>query len=498
MSTPIKLVTLSGAADLPSEILLNQLLVSFGRSTNNILSLDDSKVSRYHGEFAMEEGICFVRDLGSTNGIQVNGLRVESAQLAVGDIVQIGDTRFRVDEAGEGSAPVDGEAAPSIPGQRPFEQPAASDGAAPQMSPQANLVESTLTNIKRPPRDESSNTTMISRTGLAGGLAALAAPPPVSPPTQVGLPQSPASEPTLVRAAPAPAPAPAAHRVTNSTGLLEPAHGLRDAVAVAGWETLRGWLAARWLAHSPAGQRYALPVPRCLTVIAPQGFGKTQVWRHIAASHELEATRLELGNLVLAPPSTWVDAVCDALDTVDGARKTLVVLDDFDSILSRLAALSDLAKAAAGAIDELVVRWLTGRGADPFVVITATNPQQLHPELLRRGQCVSEVFWLDLPDASERAALLDIVLARHDVTTRKLDLDVVARATDGFSPAQLKFMVEDALFAALAEQRDLATEHLVHVAAGVHGAAEALGADLLELRRWARTGARVAGKPLER
>ena len=50
-----------------------------GRSRDCDLVLDDPNVSRHHAELRQEGGGWMVADLGSTNGIKVNGNRVESA-----------------------------------------------------------------------------------------------------------------------------------------------------------------------------------------------------------------------------------------------------------------------------------------------------------------------------------------------------------------------------------------------------------------------------------
>jgi hypothetical protein len=61
-----------------------------GRSRDCDLVLDDPNVSRHHAELRREGDGWLVADLGSTNGIKVNGSRVESAALQPGDRVTFG------------------------------------------------------------------------------------------------------------------------------------------------------------------------------------------------------------------------------------------------------------------------------------------------------------------------------------------------------------------------------------------------------------------------
>lgn len=64
-------------------------VVSFGRQPYNDIVLDLEFVSRIHGVFYMEEGIWYVQDLNSTNGILVNGNRVEQYAIEEGDCICI-------------------------------------------------------------------------------------------------------------------------------------------------------------------------------------------------------------------------------------------------------------------------------------------------------------------------------------------------------------------------------------------------------------------------
>ncbi|HEX8054925.1 MAG TPA: DUF3662 and FHA domain-containing protein [Thermoleophilaceae bacterium] len=66
-----------------------------GRSRDCDITVEDANVSRRHAELRNEDGRWVVADLGSTNGVKVNGRRVEHAALEPGDEVVFGLARFR-------------------------------------------------------------------------------------------------------------------------------------------------------------------------------------------------------------------------------------------------------------------------------------------------------------------------------------------------------------------------------------------------------------------
>ena len=68
--------------------------VVMGRSRDCDVRLDDPNVSRRHAEVRREEGGWVVADLGSTNGVKLNGRRVSEAPLKPGDEIALGLERL--------------------------------------------------------------------------------------------------------------------------------------------------------------------------------------------------------------------------------------------------------------------------------------------------------------------------------------------------------------------------------------------------------------------
>jgi hypothetical protein len=68
--------------------------VTIGRSRDCDVTLDDANVSRRHAELRREGGAWVVADLGSTNGVKVNGHRVGQQPLQPGDEITLGLERL--------------------------------------------------------------------------------------------------------------------------------------------------------------------------------------------------------------------------------------------------------------------------------------------------------------------------------------------------------------------------------------------------------------------
>ena len=66
--------------------------LTIGRIAGNDLQLEDQKVSRHHAVIEVHDGQTVLRDLGSTNGTEINGKRVNRHRLAPGDRLAVGET----------------------------------------------------------------------------------------------------------------------------------------------------------------------------------------------------------------------------------------------------------------------------------------------------------------------------------------------------------------------------------------------------------------------
>jgi len=71
-----------------------------GRSRDCDITLEDANVSRRHAEVVLEDGAWWIVDLGSTNGVEVNGERVKRARLELDDHIVLGRTELVFEHTG--------------------------------------------------------------------------------------------------------------------------------------------------------------------------------------------------------------------------------------------------------------------------------------------------------------------------------------------------------------------------------------------------------------
>jgi len=110
-------------------ILLDKPIILIGRHQECDIQIPSRKISRRHCCIAQVNDHLVVRDLCSTNGIRINGVRVQEGNLNTGDELTIGNFKYQLRLTDQGEqpmpAPPQGEAKPGIrqdpPGSNPFE-----------------------------------------------------------------------------------------------------------------------------------------------------------------------------------------------------------------------------------------------------------------------------------------------------------------------------------------------------------------------------------------
>lgn len=90
--TRIELLVLPGEGLATRSIpLLEGVEITVGRSRTATISIDNEQVSRLHARLILRQGLVMVEDLGSRNGIRINGIRLlETTVAAPGAAIAIG------------------------------------------------------------------------------------------------------------------------------------------------------------------------------------------------------------------------------------------------------------------------------------------------------------------------------------------------------------------------------------------------------------------------
>jgi SpoVK/Ycf46/Vps4 family AAA+-type ATPase len=103
---------------------------------------------------------------------------------------------------------------------------------------------------------------------------------------------------------------------------------------------------------------------------------------------------------------------------------------------------------------------------------------------MRKGR-FDEIFFVDLPNADARRAILSIHLAKRGQDPGSFDTATLVSATDGFSGAEIEQAIVSALYTAFADSGALDTSLLVSEIEATRPLSEVMSERVRALREWA-------------
>jgi cell division protease FtsH len=208
-------------------------------------------------------------------------------------------------------------------------------------------------------------------------------------------------------------------------------------------------------------RRIGARIPRGVLLVGPPGCGKTLLAKAIAGEAEVPFFSVSGSDFVEMFVGVGASRVRDLFKQAREAAPCIVFLDEIDAVGRRRGTgLGGGHDEREQTLNQILVE-MDGFETDTgIILLAATNrPDVLDPALLRPGRFDRNIV-INLPDVKGREAILR-VHSRKVKMQPGLDLRRVARATPGFSGAELEALVnESALMAATAGDEQVALHHM--------------------------------------
>jgi SpoVK/Ycf46/Vps4 family AAA+-type ATPase len=284
-------------------------------------------------------------------------------------------------------------------------------------------------------------------------------------------------------------------RVVSRERVLEwydPIKGGLDAVG--GLDNLKQWLNTRKSAYSPAARAYGLPAPKGAMLVGVPGCGKSLTAKAIATAWSVPLLKVDLGALKSKFVGDSEANLRKVFKLIEAIGRCVVWFDEIEKALEGATSGSADGGVSADALGA-VLTWMQERQGESFVIATANKAEGLPPELLRKGR-FDEVWFIDLPTTTERAAVLSAALREHGRGDVAINAAAVAKVTESFTGSEIAAIVPDALFAAFNEgAREINTQDLIDAAKTVVPLSVTAAEKITALRNWAAGRARAASLP---
>ncbi|MEM2707754.1 MAG: CDC48 family AAA ATPase [Candidatus Pacearchaeota archaeon] len=218
--------------------------------------------------------------------------------------------------------------------------------------------------------------------------------------------------------------------------------------------------AIEWPLKMPgAFTRLGIEPPKGVLLYGPSGTGKTLLAKAVA--NESEANFIYVAGPSLL--SKWVGESEKGIRQVfERARQVapcIIFFDEIDAIASRRG--YDINRTTERMLNQLLAEMDGLQEIKGIVVIGATNrPDILDPALLRPGR-FDKLIFVGPPDEKARLEILKIH-TRNMPLAKDVNLEEIARRTNGYSGADLAAVCKEAALAALRENKNAKEVKLKH------------------------------------
>jgi len=259
--------------------------------------------------------------------------------------------------------------------------------------------------------------------------------------------------------------------------------------SVGGLENLKNWLAQRRGAWEDSARAFGLEPPRGVIILGVQGCGKSMCARAIAGEWKLPLVRFDTAAIFDKYIGETEKRIQKVFRVAEELAPCVLWIDELEKVFAGTG--PDSASVDAGVSSRLLaafLSWMQDRKAAVFVAATCNNVSALPPELIRKGR-FDDLFFVDLPNQTERKQILAIQLTKRKRNPADFALDQVAAAARGYSGAEIEAALQTALYAAYSSKQPLTTQSLIGALRATVPLSTTRAEEIQRLRDWARTRA---------
>ncbi len=212
-------------------------------------------------------------------------------------------------------------------------------------------------------------------------------------------------------------------------------------------------------------------IPKGVLLVGPPGTGKTLLAKAVAGEAGVAFLSISGSDFVELYVGVGASRVRDLFQQAKKVAPAIVFIDEIDAVgRQRGAGLGGGHDEREQTLNQLLVE-MDGFGQNEgVIVLAATNRKDiLDPALLRPGRFDRQIY-IGTPDVKGREAILK-VHAKDKPLAEDVDLTVIAKATAGFTGADLQNLLNEGALRAAGEHRPAVTmadleEAMIKVIAG--------------------------------
>ncbi len=228
---------------------------------------------------------------------------------------------------------------------------------------------------------------------------------------------------------------------------------------IAGLDNLKEWLYEKKTLMDPTKkeelQKRGIAAPRGILLTGVPGCGKSLCSKATASIFNIPLYRLDLATVQGQYVGQSEQQLKEALDTAEYVSPCVLWIDEIEK------GLNDSNSSVTSKMIGQFLFWLQECKKPVFVIASANSVENLPPELIRKGR-FDELFFVDLPNASERKQLLKLYSNKYLKVEISEELkNKLVQITEGFASADIEATMRTIAYKLIANKDLQLSENLI-------------------------------------
>jgi ATP-dependent 26S proteasome regulatory subunit len=282
-------------------------------------------------------------------------------------------------------------------------------------------------------------------------------------------------------------------QIVRRSGTLEFYDTSLTMADVGGLGNLKQYANTKLATFSEKAREFGLDPARGVLLVGVPGTGKSLTAKAIAGGR-FPLLRLDVGALMGSLVGQSEANMRNALKVAEAIAPCILWLDEIEKALGGING-GESDGGTTKRVFGTFLTWMSEKTAPVYIIATANDIRSLPAELFRAGR-FDDIYFVDLPNNEDRAAILDVHLRKRGRSYTAEFAPVIAK-TWGMTGAEIEKVVTTALEYAFMADRDITVSDLIQATQAVNPIAKTMKDQIDTLRGWARTRAHWAGAPLE-